>query len=199
MSLADGYTPLPPGKIASVVTYLEMRKPPEPLPPVETSGFQLEREPCIALDRYRALFRLIGQEWLWFSRLRMDDAQLSAIIHHPAVDVFVLRQAGADVGLLELDRRPFPEIELAFFGVTPALVGRGAGRQMMAVALREAWRRHPERFTVHTCTLDHPRAVAFYVKSGFVPVARAVEVSDDPRLAGETDPEAAAWFPVIGR
>jgi GNAT superfamily N-acetyltransferase len=199
MSLADGYTPLPAGKIASVVTYLEMRQPPEPLPSIGPGPYTLQREARISLDRYRALFRRVGQEWLWFSRLRMSDEELAAIVHHAEVDVFVLRLDGRDEGLLELDRRSFPEIELAFFGVTPGLVGQGAGRYMMAVAQQEAWRHQPERFTVHTCTLDHPRAVAFYCRSGFAVVGRAVEVSDDPRLTGEADREAAAWFPVVKR
>lgn len=198
MSLADGYTPLPAGKIASVVTYLEMRRPPSPMPPLEPGAFRLETCAEIDLARYRTLFRRIGAQWLWFSRLRMSDAELRGILHDPAVDVHVLRLGEEDAGLLELDRRRFPEIELAFFGVVDHLVGQGAGRYMMAVAQQEAWRRHPERFTVHTCSLDHPRAVSFYMKSGFVPAGRAIEVSDDPRLTGDLERTAAAWFPVIG-
>ena len=116
------------------------------------------------------------------------------MIHDSAVDVFVL---GNDEGLLELDRRRFPEIELAFFGVIEALIGSGAGRLLMSIATREAWRHNPERFTVHTCTLDHPRAVAFYMKSGFVPVGRAIEISDDPRLTGDLPRDTAPWFPAI--
>ena len=123
----------------------------------------------------------------------MSDEELLGIIRSPQVDVFAL---GND-GLLEVDRRGFPEIELAFLGVTESLVGQGAGRALMAVAQREAWRHRPERFTVHTCTLDHPRAVAFYQRAGFVPIGRAVEISDDPRLTGDLPRDAAPWFPVI--
>ena len=192
MTLADGYTRLPPGKLAAVVTYLEMRRPSE-LPPVDGS-FDVERVPRCDPNRYRDLFRRIGSNWLWFSRLRMSDAELCSVIHDSAVDVFVL---GNDEGLLELDRRRFPEIELAFFGVIEALIGSGAGRLLMSIATREAWRHNPERFTVHTCTLDHPRAVAFYMKSGFVPVGRAIEISDDPRLTGDLPRDTAPWFPAI--
>jgi hypothetical protein len=50
---------------------------------------------------------------------------------------------------------------------------------------------------VHTCTLDHPGAPAFYVRSGFTPFRRQVEVADDPRLVGKADPASAAHIPVI--
>jgi hypothetical protein len=50
---------------------------------------------------------------------------------------------------------------------------------------------------VHTCTLDHPGAPAFYMRSGFTPFRRQVEVADDPRLVGKADPASAAHIPVI--
>ena len=193
MTAPDGYTDLPAGKIAAVVTYLEMRR--APALRAEPSPYAIERVSRIDPARYRALFRRVGENWLWFSRLRMTDDELCAVIHHPQVDVFVM---GEDEGVLELDRRRFPEIELAFFGVIPAWIGKGAGRALMAFALREAWRHKPSVLTVHTCTLDHPRALEFYVKSGFVPVKRAIEVSDDPRLTGDLPRDAAPWFPRIG-
>lgn len=150
-----------------------------------------------SLDEYRALYRLAGEPWLWFSRLRMSDADLAAAIHHPAVDVFFLEQAGQPQELLELDRREFPEIELAYFGLAPSLIGQGAGRYLMAHAIAEAWRRQPSRFWVHTCTLDHPRAVEFYLKSGFQAYQRRVEIADDPRLAGQAALAALPSHPVI--
>ena len=73
----------------------------------------------------------------------------------------------ATQGLLELDRREPPDIELAYFGVTPELTGQGAGRWLMHQAMTLAWRHRPRRFWVHTCTLDHPGALPFYIRSGF--------------------------------
>jgi GNAT superfamily N-acetyltransferase len=195
MFLPDGYTPLPDGKLAAVVTYLEMRTPPAPA--TVAGEFTLRRAVEPDPDWYRRLFRAVGEDWLWFSRLRMTDAELSAILGDPRLDLYVLEHGAREVGLLELDRRTPPDIELSFFGVTPDMVGKGAGRWLIAQAIERAWAHHPRRFWLHTCTLDHPRALSFYVKAGFTAYSRAVEVSDDPRLTGDLPRDAAPQIPLI--
>ncbi|TXL81853.1 GNAT family N-acetyltransferase [Vineibacter terrae] len=186
-----------PGKIASVVTALEMTARPARRPVPATDRFAVRRVARPALDWYRDLFRRIGTHWLWFSRLRLDDARLGAILHDPAVEVSALTVEGRDEGLLELDFRVPGEVELAFFGVAPEQVGRGAGRLLMDVALERAWAAQPRRVWVHTCTLDHPDALAFYQRSGFVPYRRQVEIEDDPRLDGTLPTDAAPQVPMI--
>jgi ribosomal protein S18 acetylase RimI-like enzyme len=193
----DGYTPLPPGKIAAVVTYLEMRERPR-LPRLQKpEGWSLHRVNRDR-DRYRALFRRIGEPWLWFSRVVMPDEALAAILDDPRVEALALNDGSADIGLLELDFRPRREAELSFLGVAPDSIGRGAGRFLMREAIRRAFARPIARFFVHTCSLDHPGALAFYLRSGFTPYRRAVEVADDPRLLGFLPLEAAPHVPVLG-
>jgi hypothetical protein len=68
----------------------------------------------------------------------------------------------------------------------------------MAQAIDLAWRHAPRRFWVHTCSLDHPGALGFYLRSGFRAYKRAVEVADDPRLIGLAPPTSAPSLPVIG-
>ena len=193
----NGYTPLPPGKVAAIVTMLEMTTPPPPLPERATGGLTLERVPVPDVTWYRALFRRVGEDWLWFSRLRMSDSELAAILQHPEVEVLVLRKDGVEAGYIELDGREPGEIELAFVGLVPEMVGSGAGRFMMNRALARAWERQPRRVHVHTCTHDKQGALTFYIKAGFRPYASAVEIVDDPRLAGLLAREAAPHVPVI--
>jgi hypothetical protein len=50
---------------------------------------------------------------------------------------------------------------------------------------------------VHTCNLDHPGALAFYVRTGFKPYQRQIEIADDPRLAGVLSRSAAPHVPVL--
>lgn len=198
-ALSPGYTPVPSGHLASVVTYLEMReRPPQRDVPLPAGAPTLHRLGAADLDRYRALYREVGERWLWFSRLVMPAAELQAILADPAVQAYAVQSGNAAVGLLELDFRTAGEAELAFFGVTDAHVGTGLGRWLMEQALTLAWAQPITRLHVHTCTLDHPAAVPFYERSGFTAYARAVEVAPDPRLGGALLREAAPQVPRIG-
>jgi GNAT superfamily N-acetyltransferase len=189
--------PVAPGQIATIVTHLEMRERPRPAP-LPAAPLRLVRWKAPALDRYRALFRRVGEEWLWFSRLVMPDAAVEAIIHDPAVEVYaVCDPRGVEVGLLELDFRSPPDCELSFCGLVSGLTGKGFGRWLLAQASSLAWRRGVTRFWVHTCTLDHPAALSAYRRAGFVPYARAVETFDDPRLTGHLPRAAAPQIPLI--
>lgn len=194
----NGYTALPPGKVATIVTFLEMRARPAPLHERGGEDLRLRRVTAPDVGWYRALFAAIGEDWLWFSRQSLSDAALGAIITDPAVEIYVLERGDeTDLGLLELDFRQPPDVELAFFGVVPSLVGAGAGRFMINRANERVWAREVSRFFVHTCSNDHPAALGFYRKAGFAPVAQMVEVVDDPRLSGVLPRKAAPHIPII--
>ena len=113
------------------------------------------------------------------------------------VEVHALVHDGRDEGLLELDFRERGQCELAFFGVTAELIGSGAGRWQMNRALELAWSRPVRRVWVHTCTFDHPAALAFYQRSGFRAFRRQIEIVDDPRLDGTAPRSAARHVPII--
>lgn len=185
--------PVPPGHLAEIVTYLEMTAAPEPRP-VRGDIRRVEQPDA---DWYVDLYRRIGEPWLWSSRLRMGRQELLSHIQHPEVAVFALRESETDEGLLELDHRIPQEVEIKFFGVTPGLTGKGAGRDLMNFALNEAWRSVPRRVWLHTCSLDHPRALEFYLRSGFIAYRREVEISEDPRVSGIYHPETAPHIPFV--
>ncbi|MFB0872927.1 MULTISPECIES: GNAT family N-acetyltransferase [unclassified Sphingobium] len=190
-------TPVEPGMVATIVTHLEMRERPRPAP-IPPAPLRLVPWKTPDLAAYRTLFRRVGEPWLWFSRLVMADDALAAILQDPAVEVYAVTDPrGTELGLLELDFRALPDCELSFFGLVPELTGKGLGRWLMAQAKALAWRKGVERFWVHTCTLDSPAAIGFYVKSGFVPFAREVETFADPRLAGILPRDAAPHAPVL--
>lgn len=197
MLIPDGYHDVRAGALAAVVTYLEMTAAPPLRPEPAAASWSLRPVAQPGLDWYRDLYRRVGADWLWSSRLSLTDAALSAVLGAPGVAVHSLMKDGRDEGLLELDFRVPGECELAFFGVTPALVGHGAGRWLMNRAVALAWSQPIRRFWVHTCTLDAPEALPFYLRSGFAPYARKVEVYDDPRLSGVLPPTAAPQVPII--
>jgi len=196
MILPDGYSDIPAGKIAADVTHLEMTARPA-LRPDPAGAWSLRRVDAPGLDWFRDLYRRVGEEWLWFSRIRMPDAELAERLHAPQLEVYALVDDGRDEGLLELDFRGSGQCEIGMFGVTAKLVGTGAGRWLMNRALDIAWSRPVERVWLHTCTFDHPAALAFYQRSGFRAFRRQVEVADDPRLDGTAPREVARHVPVI--
>ena len=89
------------------------------------------------------------------------------------------------------------ECELSLFGVAPSLITTGAGRRLMNHAIEIAWSHPIERFWLHTCTLDHPHALAFYRRSGFEVFKREIEIYDDPRVLGITPRDAAPHVPIL--
>lgn len=197
VSLA-GVTDIPPGKIASIVTSLEMfAPPPERSDPPGTEGFTLEAIAGSEVERYLDIYRGLGERWMWFSRLLAPREEIQTILADPAVDAYTARFDGRDVGLLELDFRTAGEGELAFFGLDESVLGKGAGRWLMNRALALAWSKPISRFWVHTCTIDHPGALAFYQRSGFKVFKRGVEIDDDPRLNGHMRADSVAHHPVI--
>ena len=196
--LQTGFHPIPPGKVAAIVTHLEMTAPPPTRPATLPEGASLRQVAAPTVAWYRDLFTRVGaQDWMWFSRLRMDDATLETTITDPAVEVHAVEREGRDEGLLELDFREDGSCELAFLGLTAGAQGLGLGRAMMTTAITRAFARPIARLHIHTCTFDSPTALPFYLRSGFVPVRREVEVVDDPRLDGTLPPDAAPQVPVI--
>jgi GNAT superfamily N-acetyltransferase len=196
LMLKAGYHAVAPGMIATVVTSLEMLEPPPLRPETSDPGWRLER---LAPDpaEYRRLYRAVGEDWLWFSRLGLSDAELRAIVSHPEVEVYRLSDGAGGVALLELDFRVEDECELMFFGLSRTLIGGPAGRWLMNRAIERAWSRPIRRFWVHTCTLDHPSAVAFYRRSGFRPFRFQVEIAEDPRLLGLAPMDSAPQVPLL--
>lgn len=196
-AIRDEFARLAPGQIAAVITHLEMAADPPRRAVPAGEHYELRHVKRPNLDWYRALYRGVGANWLWFSRLLMDNESLLALIHSPAVEVHALAANGRDAGILELDFRRLPDVEISFLGVVQELIGTCAGRFLMNRALDIAWARAPRRVTVHTCTLDHPNALAFYLRSGFSPYARSFEIADDPRLHGLLPPTAAPHVPIV--
>jgi GNAT superfamily N-acetyltransferase len=195
--LLDGYTELPPGKIANVVTFLEMTAPPSTTPK-EMPGLTVAHVDQPQPNWYRDLYRRIGEQWLWFSRAIMSDEDLAALLRKPTTHILVARKDGADMGLAELDYSVPGEVEIAMFGVVPEAVGTGIAYILMASALAYAFKEKPRRVWLHTCTFDHPRALGFYRRNGFSPYKFAIEVSDDPRNTGHLPKTAAPQVPLLG-
>jgi GNAT superfamily N-acetyltransferase len=195
--LPRGFSLIPARHVANVATFLEMRTKPAKSAPIPDGGFRLGRWRDADLTTYRALFKAIGENWLWYSRLVMPDQELLRIFGDPLIEIYRLFDRGRTAGMLELDFSARGECELSFLGLMPEAIGKGGGRFLMSEAIRLAWAKPIGRFWVHTCTFDHPAALSFYRRSGFTPYQVAVEIHPDPRLTGHMPRTAAPHVPII--
>jgi len=191
----------PPGRLRSVITYLEMHAPPwdegqplDPQPPV--AGVAIEALPDVSVADYRAFYRQVGEPWLWCERLTMADADFAALLANPRVEVRRLSVDGRFTGYSELDRRQPGEVEIVYFGLVPDVIGMGLGRFFLHRTLIDAWASQPRRVWLHTCTEDHPGALVFYEDAGFRRFRSETVEIEDPRLTGLLPRDAAPHIPL---
>lgn len=193
--LLDGYTDLPPGRIANLVTFLERRDKPAN-PPVEREGLAVRHVADPDIDWFRGIYRRVGEPWLWFSALVMPADALAARLRSPATAILAIEANGADIGLAEIEFTEPGDAEIVSFGLIPEAFRTGASRPLMDHTLAHAFRPGVERVWLHTCSFDHPSALAFYRKSGFSVWKLAIEVCEDPRRAGALPLTAAPHVPL---
>ena len=122
-------------------------------------------EPQGALNRF--LYQLIGSNWGWSDLNAWSDAQWQAVVENPAHRTWVAYYRGAIAGYYELNRDERSNVEIRYFGLAPQFLDRGFGGPLLSHAIQSAWQwPGTERVWVHTCTLDHPAALANYKARG---------------------------------
>ena len=149
------------------VYYLEMLTPSRCFITAPREGLAVLRVPSPSVSYYRALYNAVGKDFHWLSRRKMPDEQLAAIIENPRVELHVLHVDGTPAGFAEIDCRQADDIELVQFGLLPEFTGQGLGKWFLQWTITQVWSYEPRRFWLHTCTLDHPVALANYLKRGF--------------------------------
>ena len=58
-------------------------------------------------------------------------------------------------------------VEIAYFGLLPPFIGQGMGGALLSDAVAAAWEFGAKRIWLHTCSMDHPSALANYQARGF--------------------------------
>jgi GNAT superfamily N-acetyltransferase len=193
----NGYTDLPPGLIANVVTFLEKPAPSGTRPERAGTPYGTQSLSSPSTGWYRALYRRIGERWLWFERAILEDERLAAWLAAPTTEILALKLDKETVGFAELDWSVAGDVEVAMFGIVPEVTAKGAASFLMEAVEARAAAEGVGRIWLHTCTFDHPAAIPFYRRAGFRPYKFAVEVTPDPRLAGHLPREAGPHVPLI--
>jgi GNAT superfamily N-acetyltransferase len=154
------------------ITHLEMTERPAarlPMPLGQRVALMRAREMPVSFYRY--LYRAVGKPHHWMLRRETPDDELAGIIRSANTQIEVLYVDGCPAGFCELDlsRRP-DEAEILYFGLMPEFQGRGLAKFFLSEGIHAAWDHDPRRVTIHTNTLDSPRALQLYQRMGFAPV-----------------------------
>lgn len=175
-------------------THLELRGPgalrPGRAPAESVSLARVER---IGAREYRALYTLVGEQWLWRDRLLWTESELESHLASPLVHVWRLRCGDDTAGYFELQARPRDgAAEIMYFGLAPAYMGRGLGGWLLTRAAEEAFALGADRVILNTCTLDAPQALPNYLARGFTIVREEqYQVDVGPRAPEESAAEDA--------
>ena len=141
------------------VSYLEMLDPSQLRPRMcDEPGWAVRPAPRDGTIN-RVFYCRVGADWTWIERLAWSDDSWSRYVDQPTLSTWIASVGKEPVGYYELDERPATGIEIVYFGLLPGFIGRGLGGAMLTDAICRAWQRKPRRVWLHTCTLDHPRAL----------------------------------------
>lgn len=158
----------------SVVYYLEMKQAPNfvLLQKEEINFVSLEKP--IDLSTYREYYAAVGLPYHWLDRLVMPDDELVSKINAPNALQFLMKISGETAGFLELIVED-EFIEIQYFGLYPAFVGKGYGKYFLHWSINKAWSFAPKYVQLNTCSLDHPSALSVYKSAGFIKTHQTVE------------------------
>ncbi len=153
-----------------LVYYLEMSEPGQHLRHPRAADAQLQAVQahlaCPAINRF--FYAEVGRDWHWVDRLAWSEDQWLAYLDRPQQETWIVYLQGTPVGYFELEQqRAGRDTELVYFGLLPRFVGRGLGGPMLSLVIEQAWSSAPDRVWLHTCSDDHPAALANYRARGF--------------------------------
>jgi GNAT superfamily N-acetyltransferase len=135
---------------------------PDPVP--QPAGFDLVEPQRDHAAWSARMYAQIGKPWHWVDRRDWTGKQWQAWVNSPGYWLGVVEQAGEPVGYAEL----VGNTEIGFLGIDTKAAGVGLGRWLLIDVVRRALSRpDTAALTVHTCSLDHPAALANYTARGF--------------------------------
>ncbi len=123
--------------------------------------------PSPEFNRY--LYTAVGGDYYWNDRLSWTWSRWMEWLAHSHVETWVAYRSGTPAGYFELEAQEGGSVEIVSFGLLPAFIGQGLGGYLLTQAVDRALAMRPgvTRVWLHTCTLDHPRAMAGYQARGF--------------------------------
>lgn len=121
----------------------------------------------------RYLYGWVGQHWNWYMKSDWSLEQWRRHTERPEHRIWLLLVKGSPAGYVEMELQAGNQVEFISVGLGKAFIGMGLGGPMLSEAVKVAFDWHdengqrPERVWLHTCSDDHPGALANYQARGF--------------------------------
>lgn len=149
------------------IYYLEMLAS-EHLNPKLSPSADVQITECLhkQFELNRFFYRYVGDAWQWFDKKEWDEQQWQAYAHRDELRLFMLSWKGTPAGYYELEKHQDGSVEIAYLGVAPAFLDKRLGGYLLTHCIEQAWQWQAKRVWVHTCSLDHPYALANYQARG---------------------------------
>lgn len=120
--------------------------------------------PMPELNRF--FYTAVGGDWYWMDRLPWPYSRWLDYLNRSELQTWMLTVRGMPAGYFELEAQPDESVEIAYLGLLPIYVGAGLGGHLLTSAIEQGWAMGARRVWLHTCTLDHPNALANYQGRG---------------------------------
>ncbi len=115
----------------------------------------------------KTFYQWVGEPWKWLDKLSWSKEQWAAYVEREEMKTYIGYHHGTPIGYFEIELQPGREIQILYFGLIPAFIGKGLGGQFLSRTVEICWLYPVDRVWLHTCTLDHPSAIKNYLKRGF--------------------------------
>jgi GNAT superfamily N-acetyltransferase len=150
--------------MSTTIYYLELLNPNDFRPSGKAVAEVSIRQEITAnpqLSRY--LYETVGKDWQWSDRLKWIDQQWNDYLTQPDIEVWVAYVAKEIAGYFELEQEARSNVKIAYFGLLPQFINQCLGGYLLTAAIQQAWTLGATRVWTHTCSLEHPHALANYV------------------------------------
>ena len=115
----------------------------------------------------RYLYATVDAPWRWYEKLGWSLEEWRNHVTRDDTFFWVAYQEGCPIGYFEIKQESTLSAEICLFGLMPAQIGTGLGGLFLQDAIHAAFGLATDRIWLHTCSLDHPNALANYQKHGF--------------------------------
>ena len=169
---------------APIVTYhLEMTKPDDLRPSAAVHKNAEVREATVTCPELNRMFyETVGSDWSWTSRLTWSETRWQEYVGRPELRTWIGYLSETPMGYFELETQPNANVEIRIFGLLPSFLGKRLGSWFLTKAVQTAWTLEANRVWVHTCSLDHPIALANYKARGFKQFKEETHTAEEAAL-----------------